>query len=40
MLEIILAALLAAPEHYWIESMILNVLGIMLWAEELIINIM
>jgi hypothetical protein len=35
----ILMYLLSLPNHYFTESFVLDVLGLMLWLEELIYNI-
>ncbi len=36
LLEIILN-LLTQPDHYWVESLILNTLGFLLWVEQLFV---
>lgn len=36
LLEIILN-LLTQPDHYWVESLILNILGFFLWVEQLFV---
>lgn len=39
MLEIIIE-FLTQPNHYFVESFILDLLGVALWVEEFIMNIM